>query len=212
MTLTRAFAAALLLSAPAVCQPKRAARKAPSNPLLQPERLTARAPDQYNVRLDTTRGPITITVHRDWAPLAADRFFNLVKNGFFDGSPFHRVMPGFVAQFGIHAAPAVNAKWRAAPLKDEPVKHKNSLGTVAFAADGANSRTTQVFINLKQNTSLDRIGFVPFGDITKGFGSTALIYSAYHDRPDPERILKSGFAYLKRSFPKLDYVKSAVVE
>ncbi len=204
--------AALVLGIALFSQQKSAGRKGAANPLLKPETLTERAPAQYAVRMVTTRGEMTITVHRDWAPLAADRFFNLVKHGFYNGSPFHRVMPGFVAQFGINGAPAVNAKWRARPLQDEPLKKKNTLGTVVFAADGANSRTTQVFINLKQNTSLDRIGFVPFGDITKGFGVAALLYSSYHDRPDSERILKSGFAFLARSFPRLDYVKSAAIE
>ncbi|MEZ5401758.1 MAG: peptidylprolyl isomerase [Bryobacteraceae bacterium] len=193
-------------------QPKKGVRKAAASPLLHPEALAEKAPAQYKVKLSTGRGDATITVHRDWAPLAADRFYNLVKNGFYNGSPFHRVMPGFVAQFGIHPTPAVNAAWRAVPMKDEPVKKSNTLGTIGFAADGANSRTTQIYINLKQNTSLDRLGFVPFGDITQGFGVTALIYSAYHDKPDAERAIKSGLGFLKRSFPNLDYVKSAAIE
>jgi peptidyl-prolyl cis-trans isomerase A (cyclophilin A) len=198
----RILAATLLAACAAIAQ----------NPLLKPAALNARAPDTYKVKLATTRGEMTMAVTRAWSPLGADRFYNLVKNGFYNGSAFHRVMPGFVAQFGINSNPAVQAKWRDQKMKDEPVKRRNTMGIVSFAADGADSRTTQVFINLKDNSSLDRIGFTPFGDVVRGVGVAALLYSAYHDKPDPERIMKLGAAYLKRSFPKLDYVKTAALE
>jgi peptidyl-prolyl cis-trans isomerase A (cyclophilin A) len=191
---------------------KSAKPPASSQRLLNPAQLNETAPAQYKVHVSTTKGDFVIQVTRAWAPLAADRFFNLVKNGFYDGCAFYRVLPGFVAQFGLHPNPAIQAKWEKATLADEPVKRSNVLGLVAFAADGANSRNTQVFISLKDNKSLDRLGFPPFGDVVQGIGVLARLHGGYGEKPDSQRILKQGNAYLKRTFPNLDYITKATIQ
>lgn len=181
--------------------------------LMNPAALNDKAPEQYRAKITTNKGEFIIAVNRSWAPLAADRFYNLVKSGFYDGCVFFRVLPGFVAQWGLHPRPAVQARWEKATLKDEPRKQKNRLGYVAFAATGeVNSRSTQVFINLKDSPDLDLQGFVPFGDVVKGIGLTAILNNRYGQKPDQHRILKQGNAYLKASFPDLDYIKTAVIE
>ncbi len=217
-------AAGLLLFAQGTA-PKAAAPKVPAaavaakpvaaaaNKLMTPEALIEKAPAEYRAKFTTSKGgEFVIRVSRAWAPLAADRFYNLVKNGFYDNSAFHRVHPGFVAQFGLNANPAIQAKWEKARMKDEKVIKSNLLGWVGFAADGADSRTTQVYINLKDNKSLDGQGFPPFGDVAKGIGVLAGVYSGYGDKPDQQRITKQGVAYLKRGFPLMDYVVKAVIE
>ena len=193
--------------------PKAAATKPAANKLMTPEALNEKAPAEYRAKFTTSRGgEFVIRVSRAWAPLAADRFYNLVKNGFYDNSAFHRVHPGFVAQFGLNANPAIQAKWEKAPMKDEKVIKSNLLGWVAFAAYGADSRTTQIYISLKDNKSLDGQGFPPFGDVAKGIGVLAGVYSGYGDKPDQQRIIKQGAPYLKRGFPLMDYVAKAVIE
>jgi peptidyl-prolyl cis-trans isomerase A (cyclophilin A) len=188
-------------------------KAAAPNKLLTPEALTEKAPAEYRAKFTTSKGSeFIIRVNRSWAPLAADRFYNLVKNGFYDNSAFHRVHPSFVAQFGLNANPAIQAKWEKAPLKDEKVVKSNLLGWVGFAAYGADSRTTQIYINMKDNTSLDRQGFPPFGDVSKGIGAVAGIYGGYGEKADQQRIIKLGAAYLKRGFPQMDYVVKAVIE
>src|SRR5215471_18107544 len=137
--------------------------------LKNPAALTEQAPASYKVNLDTTKGPIVITVHRDWAPLAADRFYNLVKNGFYDEARFFRVVPNFMVQFGINGDPAVAAPWQNASIKDDPsTGHSNTKGFVSFATRGPNTRTTQIFINYANNAGLDKQGFTPFGEVTTG--------------------------------------------
>jgi cyclophilin family peptidyl-prolyl cis-trans isomerase len=183
------------------------------NKLMNPAALNEKAPGEYRAKFTTTKGnEFVIRVVRAWAPLAADRFYNLVKNGFYDGSAFHRVHPSFVAQFGLSANPAIQARWQKVPLKDEKVVKSNLLGWVGFAANGADSRTTQVYINLKDNKSLDVQGFPPFGEVSRGIGGLARIYGGYGDKPTEPRILQGGAAYLKRSFPLMDYVVKAVIE
>ncbi len=179
--------------------------------LLDPAKCNDRAPEKFRAKFTTTRGDFVIAVTRAWAPLAADRFYNLVKNGFYDNTGFHRVHPGFVAQFGIHGNPAIQAKWEKATLKDEPVKQSNTLGLVAFTADGADSRATQIYINLKDNKSLDRQGFPVFGDVVQGIGVLATLFPS-GDKPNQPTLLKQGNAYLKANFPRLDWVKKAVIE
>ncbi len=171
-----------------------------------------KAPEKYKVRLATTKGDMVIAVTRAWSPNGADRFYELVKGGFYDNNAFYRVIPMFAAQFGLHPNPAVQAKWEKSPIKDDLVRQTNSLGHVSFAASGADSRTTQVFINLKDNTSLDRQGFPPFGDVIQGVGVAGVLYSGYSDRPDQAKVIKLGAAYLKANFPRLDYLKKATVE
>ena len=185
--------------------------------LRNPLALTEQAPATFKANFDTTKGTFVIDVHRDWAPQGADRFYNLVKNGFYDDVRFFRVISGFMAQFGIHGDPAVAAAWRPAQIKDDPVKQSNKRGFVTFATAGPNTRTTQLFINFGDNAALDKQGFAPFGQITTGMDIVDKIYSAYGEGaprgkgPDQGRLQSEGNAYLEKEFPRLDYIKSATI-
>src|SRR3954468_5381004 len=189
---------------PAAAAPSRAA-------LLDPSKLKAVAPAVYKATFDTSAGIFVIEVHRDWAPKGADRFYNLVKNGFFDNDRFFRVVPGFMVQFGINGDPAIQKHWADANIPDDPVTQKNLRGYVTFAKTGApNSRSTQVFINFAdRNTFLDSQGFAPFGQVISGLDVVDKINSAYGERPDQMRIQSEGNKYLTAQFPKLDYVTKA---
>ena len=175
-----------------------------------------RAPDQYTVELDTTKGAIVIDVRREWAPHGADRFYELVQNGYFSDVAFFRVISGFMAQVGISGDPALNAEWRAKRIPDDPVKASNARGTVTFATSGPNSRTTQFFINFGDNSRLDGMGFAPFGKV-KDMAPVDALYDGYGEGaprgrgPDQGQLQARGNAYLRESFPKLDYIKSAKV-
>jgi peptidyl-prolyl cis-trans isomerase A (cyclophilin A) len=175
-------------------------------------------PDTYKVRFDTTKGQFVVTVTRAWAPLGADRFYTLVKGGFYDGARFFRVLPGFVVQFGIAGDPAVNAKWHNANLVDDPVTQSNRRGTITYGTAGPNTRTTQVFINLAGNARLDSKGFAPFGEVTEGMEAVDKFYSEYGEGPPlgggpaQTRAEAEGTAYFEHDFPKLDYVKKASIE
>lgn len=179
--------------------------------LLHPDTLHAKAPDVYDVKFDTTRGDFVVQVTRAWAPIGADRFYNLVKHGYFTGAAFFRVVPGFIVQFGLSADPAVNRVWRSANIKDDPVTQSNKRGTLTFATAGPNTRTTQLFINFADNAGLDRQGFAPFGLVTSGMDVVDKIYSGYGERPDQGAITTQGAAYLEKNFPKLDTIKSATI-
>lgn len=184
--------------------------------LLKPALLKETAPGTYQVQFDTTRGEFTVTVHRDWAPAGADRFYNLVKHHYYDGARVYRVIPGFVAQFGINAHPPVNAAWAKATIKDDPVTQKNLRGTLTFAKTAApNSRTTEIFINFKDNTGLDSQGFAPFATVDgPGMNVVEMFYDQY---PDPAgageqpKMESGGEAYVVKTFPKLDTIKSATI-
>jgi peptidyl-prolyl cis-trans isomerase A (cyclophilin A) len=187
--------------------------------LRNPGALTEKAPDTYKVKFDTSKGPFVIEVHRSWAPVGADRFYNLVKNGFYDDTRFFRVLDGFMAQIGINGNPSVQSSWRTATIQDDPVKESNKRGFVTFAKSGApNSRSTQIFINYRDNTNLDRQGFAPFGQVTSGMDVVDKLYSGYGEGapsgrgPEQGRIQSEGNAYLVKDFPKLDYVKKATIE
>ena len=186
--------------------------------LQNPSALTEKAPDTYKAKFDTSKGPFEITVHRDWAPLGADRFYNLVKNGFFDDCRFFRVLDGFMAQIGINGNPTLQTKWRDAKIQDDTVKQSNKRGYATFATAGPNTRTTQFFINFGNNASLDRQGFAPFGEVTAGMDVVDKLYSGYGEGapsgrgPAQGRIQTEGNAYLTKEFPKLDYVKKATIE
>ena len=181
--------------------------------LKNPSALKERAPAIYKVNFDTSAGVFEVEVHTDWAPNGADRFYNLVKNGYYDGCRFFRVVPGFMVQFGINGNPAIQGNWENANIPDEPVKQGNIRGFISFAKSSApNSRTTQVFINFKDNSALNRQGFAPFGKVTSGMEVVDKIYSAYGQRPDQGRIQAEGNAYLTKNFPKLDYIKKATIE
>ena len=174
------------------------------------------APDDYTVELDTTKGAIVIDVHRAWAPKGADRFHELVENGYFNDVAFFRVIGGFMAQVGISGDPALNAEWREKRIPDDPVKASNTRGTVTFATSGPDSRTTQFFINFGDNSRLDGMGFAPFGKV-KDMAPVDALYDGYGEGaprgrgPAQGRIQTEGNAYLKKDFPKLDYIKSARV-
>ena len=182
-----------------------------------PAKLTAKAPETFKALFDTTKGQFTIEVTRSLAPNGADRFYNLVKSGYFTDVAFFRVIPGFMCQFGISGDPAISAKWRDANIPDDPVKGSNTRGTITFATAGPNTRTTQLFINFGNNTFLDGQGFSPFGKVIEGMDVVDKINSEYGDGPpggtgpDQGRIQMEGNAYLKKDFPNLDYIKSATI-
>ena len=188
--------------------------------LLRPEpaALTAHAPARFQVRLETNKGPILLTVHRDWAPIGADRFYYLVRNGFFDGERFFRVHADFIAQFGLNGDPAIIAAWKTRALDDDSVRTSNLRGTVAYAMTGPNTRTTQIYINLVDNPKLDAQGFAPFAEVTSGMDVVLQLYSGYGEnsgggvRAGKQGLIEAGGnAYLTREFPKLDYIKRATV-
>jgi peptidyl-prolyl cis-trans isomerase A (cyclophilin A) len=168
-----------------------------------------KAPDTFKVNFDTSRGPVVIEVNRADAPIGADRFYTLVKNNYFDGARFFRVVPGFVVQFGLAGDPAVIRKWDV-PIHDETPKTSNVRGTLTFAASQMpNSRTTQMFINLGDNQRLDGIGFAPIGKVVSGMEFVDMIYSGDGEKPQQELIQAQGNAYLQKQFPNLDYIKTA---
>jgi len=182
--------------------------------LATPAQLNEKAPETYKAAFDTSAGPFVIEVHREWAPLGADRFYNLVKNGFYDDIRFFRVLDGFMAQFGMSGDPKIQAAWGRSNFMDDPVKQSNKRGYVTFAKSSApNSRSTQVFINFVDNTSLDGQGFAPFGQVVSGMETVDKLYSGYgrQNVPDQGRITAEGNAYLTKEYPKLDYIKKATI-
>jgi peptidyl-prolyl cis-trans isomerase A (cyclophilin A) len=209
----RDLPAALALALLAACSSPAPKTEAPRR-----EPVNERAPDVYKVRLNTSRGGVLLEVHRQWAPNGADRFYNLVKTGFYDGAKFFRVLYNFVAQFGLKGDPAVDRIWADAIIADDPVKESNRKGTITFAKAGPNSRTTQVFINLRDNTQLDGQGFAPFGRVIEGMDTVESLYKGYGDAPpggsgpDQTRLRMQGNEYLERDFPRLDGITKAVIE
>ena len=176
------------------------------------------APALYKVKFATTKGDFVLEIHRDWAPIGADRFYNLVKIGYFDDVAFFRVIKGFMVQFGIHGDPEVSKVWREARISDDPAgKQSNLRGMVTFATGGPNTRTTQLFINYKDNTNLDGMGFAPIGKVADGMAVVDAIEGEYGEGapmgrgPAQSKVQFEGNAYLKASFPHLDYVKSATI-
>jgi peptidyl-prolyl cis-trans isomerase A (cyclophilin A) len=180
--------------------------------LRTPAQLTEQAPPTYKAKFDTSKGVFVINVTRDWAPKGADRFYNLVKNGFFDDTRFFRVVPDFMVQFGINGDPAIQKNWANANITDDPKKQSNKKGYVTFATRGPNTRTTQIFINFKDNGFLDAQGFTPFGEVVTGMDVVEKITSQYGEKPNQGAIQAEGNAYLNKDFPKLDYVKKATIE
>lgn len=195
-------------------EPAAAQEQKEEAPEVKPE--PNQAPEKYKVELDTTKGPIVIEVHRDWAPNGADRFYELVKSGYYTDVAFFRVINGFMVQFGISGDPALNSEWRAKPISDDSVKASNSRGTVTFAMAGPNTRTTQVFINFVDNSRLDGMGFAPFGKVSD-MTTVDSLYDGYGEGaprgrgPAQGRMQGEGNSYLRESFPKLDYIKSAKI-
>lgn len=208
-----------LLIVTAACGVAHADASAKSAALTNASLAKATAPAVFKVKMTTTKGAFTIEVHRDWAPVGADRFFNLVKAGYYNDVAFFRVVKGFMVQFGIHGDPAVNTAWHAANIADDPTgKQSNVRGMVTFAMAGPNTRTTQVFINYADNARLDGMGFAPFGKVVDGMKVVDDLEGFYGEGapqgrgPSQGRFQKEGNAYLKSDFPKLDYIKSATIQ
>jgi peptidyl-prolyl cis-trans isomerase A (cyclophilin A) len=184
----------------------------------KPQTLNERSSDVYRARFATSKGDFVIEIHRDWAPLGADRFFNLVKYGYYNDTRFFRVVSGFMAQIGIHGKPELNAIWRDQHIADDPVKKSNLRGFVTFATAGPGTRTTQFFINFADgNSRLDTMGFAPFGQVVSGMEIVDALYAEYGEGapqgrgPNQGRIQNEGNTYLMRDFPQLDYVKEATI-
>ncbi len=195
---------------------KSAATKVDPAKLLDPSKLTTKAPEVFSARFETSKGPFIIEVHRAWSPHGADRFYNLVSSGYYDDVRFFRVVSGFMAQFGIHGNPAVNKAWQPSTIEDDPVVESNKRGMVSFAMRGPGTRTTQLFINyVDTNARLDSMGFSPFGKVTEGMEVIDALYSGYGEGapsgagPAQDRLQAEGNAYLKAGFPQLDFIKTA---
>ena len=189
-------------------------------PLANPtaQMTSERAPDTVRVRFETSKGPFVVEAYRAWAPNGVDQFYQLAKSGYFDGDRFFRVISGFMVQFGVNGDPAVNDAWKERTLQDDPVAHTNERGAVTFAAKGSpNSRSTQLFINYRDNSNLDGDGFAPIGRVTEGMAVVDSLYSGYGEGapegngPDQLRAQAQGNAYLQASFPKLDYITKATL-
>ena len=208
--------------APSKTPSKTAPAAAPASPfnraLLEPAKLTEKAPDTFDVRVTTSKGDFVIRVTRAWSPFGADRFFNLVKHKYFDGASFFRVIPGFVVQVGLSAFPEVSKAWQRATILDDPVTQSNKRGFVTYAMGGPNTRTTQIFINFRDNARLDPSGFSPFGEVVEGMEVVEQLYGGYGDAvsrggkgPEQDRLQAKGAAYLEKEFPNLDKIISAKV-
>ena len=186
--------------------------------LANPTTLREPAPAIYRARFDTSKGVFVIQVNRAWAPNGADRFYNLVKNGYYDNVRFFRVIPGFMVQFGIHGDPGVSAQWRQAQIPDDKVTQSNKRGYVTFATAGPNTRTTQVFINFGDNAGLDGQGFSPFGQVIQGMDVVDRLNPEYGEGaprgrgPDQGRLQQEGNAYLQKDFSRMDFVRKATIE
>jgi len=186
--------------------------------LENPAGLREQAPATYKARFDTTKGVFVVEVTRAWAPRGADRFYNLVKNGFYDNTRFFRVISGFMVQFGINGDPNIMARWRTAQISDDPVTQSNTRGMITFAMAGPNTRTSQVFINFGDNSRLDQSGFAPFGRVAFGMNVVEAINAEYGEGapngrgPNQSRVQSEGNAYLSKDFPRMDYIKKATIE
>jgi peptidyl-prolyl cis-trans isomerase A (cyclophilin A) len=167
------------------------------------------APQIFKVKFETSKGPFVVEAHRDWAPQGADRFYQLVQSNFFDGNRFFRVVPNFMVQFGIHGDPKVAAQWENLRIPDDPVTQSNKRGYITFATAGPNTRTTQLFINFKDNAGLDAQGFAPFGMVVDGMSVVDKINAEYGEQPNQGQIHAEGNTYLEKEFPRLDFIRTA---
>jgi peptidyl-prolyl cis-trans isomerase A (cyclophilin A) len=200
-----ALAAALVAGAAALGAPEK---------LTDPAKLTAKSPETFKARFETTKGAFVIEVHREWSPHGADRFYNLVKHGYYDGVKFFRAVPNFVVQWGIHGDPAIATKWLQSNVPDDPVKESNKRGFVTYAMGGPNTRSVQLFINLVDNSRLDSMGFAPFGQVTVGMDVVDKLYNGYGEGLTKlqGRIAEEGNAFLEKNYPQLDAIKKATIE
>ena len=221
MTTRRSLSHALVLAAlVGACggEPDDAVPRVARNPLLQPQRYTETAPATFRVRLDTSAGEVVIEVHREWAPIGADRFYNLAKGGFYDDARIYRVVAGFMAQFGLNSDPYVNQAWKSQFLVDDPVVETNTRGRVTFAKGGLHTRTTEIFISYKDNRALDAEGFAPIGEVVEGMDVVDAIYADYGDGPPrgdgPYQAMAQarGNEYLDADFPELTRIIRATIE
>ncbi len=204
------FALIIFLAALTSCASKGGNSQLLANP--GHPKMNEQAPASFQALFKTSTGDFVIEVTRDLSPHGVDRFYNLVKNGFFDGQRFFRVVPGFVVQFGLHGDPQISAAWRDANIPDDPVVGTNARGTITFATAGPNTRTTQLFINYRDNERLDGMGFSPFGKIIEGLDVVDKINSEYGEKPSQGKIQAEGNAYLEDKFPKLDYIETARIK
>lgn len=182
--------------------------------LMEPtsDAFNEQAPDEFSVRLETSAGPVVIQVTRYWSPHGADRFYHLVRNGFYDEQRFFRVVPGFVVQWGLSGNPKLNMAWRQANILDDPVKQSNTRGRITYAkTNRPNTRTTQLFINLGDNSQLDGQNFAPFGEVIEGMEVVDQINAEYGQQPNQGQIAMNGNAYLEENFPNLDYITKAEI-
>ena len=194
--------------------PKTGTSTARHKPLMtNPALYKATAPAVFRAKFTTTKGDFVVEVTRAWGPNGADRFYNLVKGGYFDGAPIYRVIPNFMAQFGFSPVPSVSKVWDKAVIKDDPVTQSNKRGYITYAKPEVpphNNRTTQLFINYKDNSFLDSQGFAPFGQVVEGMEVVDKFYGAYGDT-DQGKLAEEGMAYVKASLPKLDIITAAVI-
>ena len=205
ITMTRALTLLLSLALALVAAPQPGAAQTTDE----------HAPATYRARFETSQGPFVIEVTREWAPIAADRFYTLVKRGFYDDDRFFRVLSGFMAQFGLNGDPKIQGEYALANLLDEPPKQSNRRGFVSFAKESSpNTRYTMVFINYKDNSYLDADGFAPFGQVVSGMDVVEKLYGGYgrQNVPDQRRIKSEGDAYLTAEYPKLDFIKTARID
>jgi peptidyl-prolyl cis-trans isomerase A (cyclophilin A) len=195
---------------PAAAKPKPAAAL-PKPVLTNPATFKTQGPDTFKVKFTTPKGDFVVQVNRAWAPLGADRFFNLIRAGFYNDAHFFRLVKGFVVQFGIHANPAISRVWQNANLEDDAVRESNKRGTISYATRGPNTRTTQLFINLGDNSRLDGMGFAPFAAVVEGMDVVDKLYDGYGEEAQQGLIQEQGAAYLRKNFPMMDFVKTAVI-
>ena len=215
---TRTAALTALLALAAAAGGTHAEQAAVRKSLMVPAAFKDTAPDTYNVKFDTSIGEFVIRVTRAWAPNGADRFYNLVKNGFYDDARFFRAVPNFMVQFGLNANPNVSKVWQSARIPPDKVTQSNKKGFITFAMGASpDTRTTQVFINFRNNGNLDGMGFAPFGEVVSGIEVVDKIYTGYGEGaprgggPPQGRVAAEGNAYLIKSFPKMDYIKTATI-
>ncbi len=213
------LATLVMASAASVLKAQDAAAPAAAPTLKDPATLIEPAPDKFRVKFDTNQGTFVVEVTKEWAPRGATRFYNLVKNGYYNDTRFYRVVNQFMAQVGVSGDPAINSVWRNARIVDDPRKQSNERSYVAFAQGGTpNTRTTQIFVNMGDNKVLDSANFAPFGKVVSGMNVIEKLYSGYGDGPpkgkgpDQSKIQTEGNEYLMKNFPKLDYIKTATLE
>ncbi len=217
-SITCSILAVLAIAGPAAAQQSEDQTETPNPALFDAKSATEQAPDTFKVKMATTAGDLVIEVYREWAPHGADRFYNLVKIGYYNNVAFYRVLPGFMAQAGMNGDPKVSAVWLNSYIPADEVRQSNTIGRVSYAMGGdPGSRSAQFFINYGDNSYLDEMGFAPFGEVVEGFETVEAFYSGYGEGapkgqgPDQNKLYRGGNAYLKGSFPKLDYIVSAIL-